>query len=164
MAAPLLLFVCTANACRSPMAAALADQAAKDAGVALRVASAGTATAPGYPAAAGAREAMGEINLSLEDHRSRPVTRELISEAALVVTATQRQKQALSQFFGPAQARIVSFGELTGRGDLADPIGGNAAAFRATRDLLRSEMPKVLAAVAAVADASLAGADQGPSK
>lgn len=164
-AAPLILFVCSANACRSPMAAAIARAYARDAGIALRVASAGTATRPGYCAAAAAQDAMAEVGISLADHRSQPVSRALMQDAALVVTATDRQKETLRLFFSWMAARILSFGDISGRNDLADPIGGDSAGFRTTRDLLCAEMPRIIAALDRCARAhSGDGGHQGPSR
>ena len=144
---PLLLFVCSANTCRSPMAAAIAARQAQTRAVALRVASAGTATKAGYPAAEHAQQALAEIGLSLADHRSLPLTRDMINEATLVVAATARHRDMLRQFFAAEAAKIRSFGDLTDGGDLSDPIGGDLSAFRQTRDLLCAHMPRIIASL-----------------
>ena len=80
-AAPLLLFVCTGNICRSPMAAAIARAAARDAGVRVRIDSSGTMGIVGAAAEETAQEALEEIGLALHDHRARQTTRDDVREA-----------------------------------------------------------------------------------
>jgi len=151
---PLLLFVCTGNICRSPIAEVVAVDAARRAGIPLRVASAGTSALTGSPAYDLAQAAVEEIGLSLAAHRSAPLTRELVDEAALVVAATGRHRNDLRYFFPAHASKIVSFDDVTGLGDLSDPLGGGADEFTKTRELVRDGMPRVLAALA------LAGPDR----
>jgi protein-tyrosine-phosphatase len=148
---PLLLFVCSGNICRSPMAAALAADAAARDGFAIRVASVGTMALVGEGAEADAHRAVAEIGLSLAPHRARQAKREAILEAVLVVAAT-RMHRAWLRAKAP-EANIVSFHELTGLGDVPDPYGASLDQYRAVRDLLRAGMPSVLAALKASARA-----------
>jgi protein-tyrosine-phosphatase len=145
--APLLLFVCIGNICRSPMAEAILADEARRTGVRVRVVSAGTGALTGHPASESARAVLQEIGLDLGAHRARPVTRELVDEAALCVTATTRQRDDLRYFFPGDETKIVSFDDLTGLGELSDPYGGESEEFRKIRDLLREGAPKVLAAL-----------------
>lgn len=144
---PLLLFVCSGNICRSPMAAALAAAAAAREGLLIRVASAGTMALIGDPAEPDAQRALAELGLSLAPHRARQASREDIEEAALAVAAT-RNHRAWLQAHAP-DARVASFAELTGLGDIPDPYGGGLDDYRAVRDLLLAGMPAVLAALKA---------------
>ena len=65
-----LLVVCSANTCRSPMAAALLTAEFATSGVAALVASAGTEGPSGRPASAASIEVMGEVGLDISGHRS----------------------------------------------------------------------------------------------
>jgi protein-tyrosine-phosphatase len=129
------------------MAAALANDHATAAGIELRAKSAGVATVAGYAAAELAHEALAEIGLSLEDHRSQPVTKELLENAALVVAVTDNHREMLRRLARDHAAKIVSLRDITGHPDLADPIGGKLQDFRKTRDVLRAHMPRIIAAV-----------------
>lgn len=144
---PLLVFVCAHNACRSAIAEVIAADEAQRRGLPLQVASAGTHALPGYGAATIAQATMNEIGLSLEHHRSQPANADLVSRASLVVTMTDAQRDMLHTAFPKDRERVRSFNDLTGRGDVPDPIGGDAAEVRAVRDLLQSSMPAVFGAL-----------------
>ena len=141
--APLLLFVCMGNICRSPMAEAIASDLAARETLVLRVTSAGMSALEGHEATELTRAALAEIGLSIEDHRARQLTRELVIEAALVVTATARQRNDLHHFFRAESHKIVSFDDLTSLGDLADPYGAGPEAFAKTAALIKKGMPAI---------------------
>jgi len=126
------------------MAAAIAQDEARRRATRLGVASAGTSAIAGYPAARLASDAMTEIGLSLDDHRSQAASRQMIQSATLVVALTERHRDMLRQYFNQPAADIVSWDDLTGLGDVADPSGGGIADFRKTRDRLRAGMPAVI--------------------
>src|SRR5690606_20371361 len=81
-----LLFVCTGNTCRSPMAEAIARAAVADRQVDVQVGSAGTSAWEGAPASDGALLVALEQGLALEGHRARTLSRELVADADLVLT------------------------------------------------------------------------------
>jgi len=113
----------------------------------MRFASAGTAAYPGNAAMEFACDALEEIGLQLDEHRARPIDPRMLARADLVVAVTGRHRDQLRAAMPAAADRIRSFAELTGLGDLADPIGGELDAYRRVRDLLVDGMPRVLAAV-----------------
>ena len=147
MHVPLLLFVCTGNICRSPMAQAIAQAEAQRGNYRVRIASAGMAALDGNGLHEDARDALFNIGVALVAHRARQLTRELVDEATLVVTATERQRDDLRHFFRKDHAKIVCFHELTGEGELTDPFGGGPEAFAATATALRNGMPAILARI-----------------
>lgn len=141
---PHLLFVCSGNICRSPLAEVMAKAALSAVGIDAVVQSCGTSALTGQRAEDGAREAAAHLGLVLDDHRAQPVTRELVTKATLVVCVTNRHRDHVRQFFPRDRAKIVSFGELTGLGDIADPYGGDDADYRALREQLESGMPAIV--------------------
>lgn len=141
---PHILFVCSGNICRSPLAEVMTRSALTEAGIDAVVQSCGTAALTGQRAENGARYAAARLGLLLDEHRAQPVTRELIDDASLVVCVTDRHRDHVRQFFPRGRAKIVSFDELTGLGDIPDPYGGNEADYRALRDQLEKGMPKIV--------------------
>jgi protein-tyrosine-phosphatase len=144
----MLVFVCAHNACRSAIAEVIAADEAQRRGLSVHVASAGTHALPGYAAATIAHATMNEIGLSLERHRSQPANAELISRATLVITMTNIQRDMLHTAFPKDRDRVLSFDDVTGLGDVPDPLGGDAAEVRAVRDRLQSSMPAIFQALA----------------
>jgi protein-tyrosine-phosphatase len=148
VAPSLLVFVCAHNACRSAIAHVIAADEAVRRGIPVEVASAGTHALFGYAAASIAQATTSEIGLSLEHHRSQPANADLIARATLVVTMTDAQRDMLHAAFTSDKDKILSFNDVTHLGDVPDPIGGNADAVRAVRDMLQTAMPTVFEALA----------------
>jgi protein-tyrosine phosphatase len=105
-----VLVVCTANIARSPLAAAML--AASLDGSGLTVASAGTEALPGYPAAEASQRLAAVRGLDLRGHRSRPVTDELIRDADLVLTMSERHRDRCAPLAAGAGARVFTLREL----------------------------------------------------
>jgi protein-tyrosine-phosphatase len=148
---PSVLFVCTANICRSPMAAALFQQlVAQQANVAgWRIESAGTWALEGQPAAEKSRLVMQRRGLDLSQHRSRTVTAEILRSFDLILTMEGSHKEALRVEFSTDRGKIYLLSEMVGLlYDVPDPIGSDEADFEATAneigDLLARGFPKIL--------------------
>ena len=144
---PLLVFVCQHNVCRSAIAEVIAAAEAQRRGLSVQVASAGTHALFGYGAATIAQATIIEIGLSLEHHRSQPAHPDLIARATVVVTMTDAQRDLLHTAFPKERSKVMSFNDVTGLGDVFDPIGGDAEEVRAVRDRLQSSMPAIFAAL-----------------
>lgn len=139
-----ILFVCTGNTCRSPIAEVLAREMIRARGWSgVEVSSAGVFAQAGAPASEGAREAAARAGMDLSAHRSRQVDAQLLGECDLVLTMTrghlgslgmmdllQRPASTLAQFSDPEGAR--------GHGDVSDPIGGPPEVYDATLSELRA--------------------------
>lgn len=129
---PSVLFVCTANICRSPMAAALFKARLKDK-PGWRVESAGTWAPEGEPAAARAQLALRGRGLDLGKHRSRTVTPELLEQFDLILTMERGHKEALVAEFPEIASRVYLLSEMLGSWfDVRDPMGGTQAEFEHT--------------------------------
>jgi protein-tyrosine-phosphatase len=132
---PSLLFVCTANQCRSPIAEALFEDRLVRSGLAAdwRVGSAATWSVMGMPAAAQAQRAARERGLDLANHRSRIVNRELLTQFDLVLVMERSHKEALRLEFPEVGDRVHLLSELAGAAyDIKDPMGLDRIAFRET--------------------------------
>ena len=135
-----ILFVCTGNTCRSPMAELICKKLLRERGVrTVRVSSAGLAAEPGGRISENAAKALAELGIRSARFRSRPLTEKLLAESNLVVTMTSAHKRALAEF-----PRVFAVGEFSGEGDVPDPYGGDLACYRATRDALLRACGKLL--------------------
>ena len=114
----MILFICTGNTCRSPMAAALARKRGLDAQ------SAGILACPGSPASEKAVRAAKRHGADLSDHRARQVTEDMLKAAEQVWLMTPDQWDMLNMRFPELAAKAdVLYPEIP------DPYGGDDAAY-----------------------------------
>jgi len=129
-----VLFVCTGNICRSPLAASLLERALKQRGLGVTVTSAGTGAWDGAPASEGAYLVGLERGLDLSGHRARLLSRELVEQADLILTMARHHRARVDELGG--EGRVHVLGEYAGReGDdveVSDPFGGDLEVYRDT--------------------------------
>ena len=134
---PSILFICTANQCRSPMAQAMfaAKVAAVNQSDKWIIGSAGTSAADGIMATPFARRVMAARGLNLESHRSRVVTASLLESANLILTMTRNHREALCLEFPQFDHKIHLLSELIDQTfDIDGPAGGDEEDYRLCAD------------------------------
>ncbi len=144
-----ILFVCTGNICRSPMAEALFRHRI-GARAACAAGSAGVAAPPGTPASEEAVEALREWGIDLENHRSRSLTPGLVEEADLILVMTWQHRQQILALSPQAEDKIkliTAFQTDGGGADIPDPIGQSLTTYRHVRDRLDSAVSDLILAL-----------------
>ena len=129
-----ILFVCTGNTCRSPMAEALCRRRAEERALQVEAASAGLY--PGDRLSENARLALEELGLSIE-HTPRPVTAGLLASADLIVAMSERHAHALWSVDPTLPVVVPGYG-------IPDPFGGSLDDYRHCRDALAGVMDLIL--------------------
>lgn len=147
----ILLFVCTGNVCRSPMAEYLARHRL-DGDSGWEVASAGTSAVSGMPASRSAMSVLADddeaLHVDMTLHRSQLLNRELVDAASLIVVMTGGHRDTLRALFPEAQEKVYllrSFDPKADGEDLADPIGLSENEYRRTRNEICAALPGLLA-------------------
>jgi protein-tyrosine-phosphatase len=129
-----VMFVCTGNTCRSPIAERMAKKKlALEGRGDVEVLSRGLSVAEaGEPMSAGARAALTGFGVPADGHAALPLADSDVIWADAILTMTAAQADALRRLHPEAKGKIFTLGEYSGvGGDVADPYGGDAARYRA---------------------------------
>ena len=129
---PSVLFVCTANRFRSPLAAGMLKHSLEKMGIAedWHIGSAGTWATPGQPVLPSVSDAARGFGIDLSSHRSARVNRQLLSEHDLILVMQATQKEALLSEFPELEERVYLFSYVVERGsyDIPDSPGSGEGA------------------------------------
>jgi protein-tyrosine phosphatase len=112
--------VCTGNICRSPMGEALLRAHLSERGLDARVHSAGTMHWGGPPTDHTV-EVLHELGIDAREHRSRPLSRRLVSHADLVLAMTRNHVWAVANHDPTAADRTFMVGEIVRIGERLGP-------------------------------------------
>lgn len=142
-----IVFVCTGNTCRSPMAEGLAG---KIWGPDIQVESAGLAAWEGEPAAAQAVQVLQEKGIDLMSHQARLVRREILAAADWIIPMTAAHEMQLKGAFPEFAPKIKRLGHWAGDGkdqDIPDPWGGSVEQYRRCAEDMEALLHKVKASL-----------------
>jgi protein-tyrosine-phosphatase len=140
---PILLFVCTGNTCRSPMAEVVMRARLTSQSI-WRVASAGTMATPGLPASPRAHQAVAEWRLGLADHTSSLLTLGRIQAATLIVAMGRSHLDYAVELCPAARDKVFllrRFGTPADGSDIDDPAGGSLRDYCDCRDAISGCLP-----------------------
>ena len=120
-----ILFVCTGNTCRSPMAMAILNSLVKQGKVQNVTAQSAGLYAAGEPASENTVTVLKNHGIVLQNYRSKPLTNELILQSSKIYAMTPQHRQMLLQY-GVLPEKVLVLG-----GGIADPYGGDLAVYEA---------------------------------
>jgi len=143
-----VLFICTGNICRSPMAEGYLRAMAAEQGVDVEVLSAGLSTYDGTPPSENSVVAMKEEGVDISDQLSQRLTPALVEESTHLFGLGRSHAEALRSYFPEAAEKIFVLREFVADEgldiDVPDPIGGDLEEYRVARNLIKEAMPSVL--------------------
>ena len=145
----LVVFVCTANVCRSPMAEKLFEHALAESKIKknIRVFSAGISAMDGDQASDNSIQACKEVGLDISDHRSAALTRATLENASAIFCMTESHRTLLNMYFEvPEKTPIFLMREFMTEGsrELPDPFGQDMEVYRTCRDHMKEAIPSLL--------------------
>ncbi|HWN94300.1 MAG TPA: ribose 5-phosphate isomerase B [Methylomirabilota bacterium] len=143
-----VLFVCTGNICRSPMAEGLFKQAVRGRGT-YRVVSAGVGAVDGQLASDHAVRALREIGIDITAHRSRHLTADLVAQADYIFGMTHSHVDAIMLLYPQAAEKTFLLREFDEtldayENDISDPIGGSYEVYCNCRDQIEQGIASML--------------------
>lgn len=143
---PTILFVCTANICRSPIAEKLFNHYLRETDLPYTGDSCGLLPG-GQPISAGSLQLLLERGiLEAKDHFSKQFTPDMISGSRLVLTMEERQRDFLRGNEPNSSAKILTLNEFLGEpGDISDPFGSDIDNYRKIYEIIDDRVKRLIA-------------------
>src|SRR5712691_3689440 len=143
-----ILFVCTGNVCRSPMAEGIFRQAVRGRGN-YRVLSAGLGALEGQPPSMYAVQAVKELGIDISDQRSRALTPEMVQQADYIFGMTHSHIDTVMLLYPQAAEKTFLLREFDEtldlfEKDISDPIGGQYEVYLNCRDQIEQGIVSLL--------------------
>lgn len=146
-----ILFVCTGNTCRSPMAEALMRKYAQEKGLDVKVKSAGIYAFDGQDASKEAVHVMKEEGIDISSHRSNLLYRNLVEDADLILTMSKSHKEQLLSRYDFLTGKIFTLKEYaySKEEDIEDPFGRGVEVYRKAKEEIKEAIKAVVERLAA---------------
>ncbi len=136
-----IVFVCTGNTCRSPMAEYLFKDLMEKMNIYnMEVTSAGIFAFEGEEPSKFSVRVMLEKGIDISSHKSKRLTIDLVKEASIVYTMTKDQLFILKEMYPKFKDKILTLGEE----DIEDPFGLDIEKYREVRDKIEKEIIKII--------------------
>lgn len=146
-----IVTVCTANICRSPMAAGLLQHALQAEGEplrSLRVISAGVAARNGEAVSLNSVLALKKVGIDISAHKSQPLTKDMVSNALAVFCMTESHRAMIQLQMDPQPQNVFLFRQFLPQEkdpEIGDPFGGPLKVYELCRDEMVEAIPSLVA-------------------
>lgn len=138
---PLVMFVCTANICRSPIAEKLFAKMIREQGLNLDTDSSGLLQGGHMISLSSMQLLMQNGMMEAQEHVSKQITPEMVAKSWLVITMEERQRDFLRQANPETRHKILTLNEIAGfEGDVEDPHGSEIENYRKTYALIEERL------------------------
>ncbi len=159
-----ILFICTGNVCRSPMADGLLKYMLRGRND-IQIVSAGLGALDGLKATDSAIEVMAELGIDISLHVSQSLNSDLVQQADFIFTMTRQQQDTVQTLYPSAAEKTFLVREFeesrtTENRDIADPIGQSTEVYRRTRDQIRDALPSLIVFIDQTTAAALKAAKE----
>lgn len=139
-----VMFVCTGNTCRSPMAEGFLKKLVSDSGKdGINVCSRGLAAATGESASKNSIIAAAEHGVNISSHASCQLSIEDVQSADLILTMTASHASAIKSAVPDAKNKVFSLSQYVASSDISDPYGGNIEVYRKSASEIMDAVKKV---------------------
>lgn len=135
-----ILFVCTGNTCRSPMAQGLFNHICAERNLPFEAESAGLSTVTGLPVSENSKKALLEQGIDISSFTSTDIADKDLEDFSLFAVMTKEHRDVLRYYGVPAE-KIYILNE--DKGGVFDPYGGSEALYRVCRDEIETAVKKL---------------------
>ena len=141
-----ILFICTGNTCRSPMAKALLEDMAQKKSIDINVKSAGIYALDGQSASKGAIEALKAEGIDIQTHKASIVYKDLLEWADLILTMSISHKEILLSKYNFIKGKVYTLKEYAyGREEnVRDPFGGDIHTYNSTKEEIKEALKHII--------------------